>query len=265
MLTKNAESNSPAYLKWKCIDNFQKMDKGKMFFSGKYSPSTSMVATLEPIFEDIKKRYTKQINDLFFKPKKYLTLCSGQYTFFFVLPKMLKYLGNKYPLLPVHLVLDETRPQEVDKQDYDFIGSGVYIGVNEHILHSLKHKKYKLSRCVFYDNICLSSSNQCLKRYSSKHEITEKHEIIFYRYDEEIDKYYNNFFAPKSRINEKPKIVVDSYYMIYLLIKQDVGISGVLSSMNKTDSKSLMILQREPLITTKRLVFCKKIKQEFTI
>jgi len=171
---------------------------------------------------------------------------------------MLKYIATKYPFFSVHLILDEINPGNIDKCEHDFIASAIYVDKNNDSFLKIKTIKHTLSKDVLFDEILLSSSKDALQSYSNEQKIIKKHEIIFYRYDEIVNKLYNNFFAPKSRLNENPKMIVDSYYMIYLLMKQNVGISGILSSMPKEDFKSLMHLTKEPLLTAKRFTFCKK-------
>ncbi len=268
MLFEKTEQVHPVYLKWKCIDNFRKMDKNKMFFSGRYSPSTSMIETLTPIFEDIKKRYTKQINDLFFKPKRYLNICGGQYTFFFILPKMLKYIATKYPFFSVHLILDEIRPDNIDDYDYDFVASVIYTStdgkIDKKFIKKVKNKKYYTSKQTYDDRMLLASSKTALDKYFNHDNIIKNHEILFGRFIEETNRYYDHYISPKHRSNDNPKIVVDSYFMLYLLMIHNIGMYVVFSSMSKMEIGSLIKLQQEPLVITRRLAFSNK-NQSFPI
>lgn len=247
----------PRFLRWKCIDDFPNMNKNKMFYIGNYTPTQSTIDTLTPIFEDIKQRYTKQIKELFSTEKKQLNVCGGQYTFFFVLPKVIKEIAKKYPFLNINFILEDLTVQDIANKSYDVILSGFYLdGKNSGKI--AKNDKYYHSRQYFDDKVFLSVSKDAIKEYENIEAILKNHNILFGRLDVVFEKKYLYSVAPVGREGEDPKVVVDSYYMLHLMMLYNVGIAMSFSSMSKMDIKSLIVCADDILSTARRIVFFKK-------
>jgi hypothetical protein len=248
--------NRPAYLRWKCIDDFTNMNKKKLFHRGNYSASNTTSEVLKSIFSSIKQRYTKQIIDAFSDDKSHVKMAGGGYTFFFVLPKLLKFASCKYPFLPIELVLEEIRSvKELKLIDCDFVVGGYYIG-NESPFSGLAHTQYFVTRRYFDDAIFLSTSKKSLEEFGSRENLLNNQDIVFGRLDEDGEKKYLYSFNPSGRENESPKVVIDSYFMAHLLMMHGVGIWHTFSSAHSSEKKNFLIFEDEgALAVARRFVF----------
>jgi hypothetical protein len=250
--------NRPSYLRWKCIDDFTNMSKKKLFHRGSYSASNTTSEVLKPIFSSIKQRYTKQIIDTFSDDKSHVKMAGGGYTFFFVLPKLLKFASCKYPFLPIELVLEEIRSaKELSLIDCDFVVGGYYIG-NESSFSGLAHTQYFSTRRYFDDPIFLATSKKSLEEFGNKENVLNNQDIVFGRLDEDGEKKYLYSFNPSGRENESPKVVIDSFFMAHLLMVHGVGIWHTFSSAQSSQKRNIVIFEEEgALATPRRFIFCK--------
>jgi len=199
-MIENENQEKPAYLRWKCLDDFSNMKKHEMFYNGSYVPSSSMIETLDPIFADIKARYTKQIQDLFEKKKQHVTLAGGIYSFFFSLPKMLKFISKQYPLLPVRLIFENINNlEDLVASNYDFVATVLYPGINENDFYGIGKTNYVRSRKVFKDVNYLAVAKEAVTEYDSTQSVLDHHNILFGRFGDEEDKRYLYSVAPKGR------------------------------------------------------------------
>jgi len=260
--------NRPAYLRWKCIDDFANMSKKKLFHRGNYNASNTTSEVLKPIFSSIKQRYTKQIVDAFSDNKNHVKMAGGGYTFFFVLPKLLKFASCKYPFLPIELVLEEIRSdEELDLIDCDFVVSGYYIGSNENAFLGLSNMKYSLTRKYFDDKVFLASSKKSLEEFGSKKNLLDNHHMVFGRineYEDNEKKYYIYSFRPRGREDESPKVVIDSYFMAHLLMIQGVGIWHTFSSFHPTNTDNVLVFEDEGALSViRRFVLYKNRAKHF--
>jgi len=251
--------NRPAYLRWKCIDDFANMNKKKLFHRGNYSASNTTSEVLKPIFSSIKQRYTKQVIDAFSDDKSHVKMAGGGYTFFFVLPKLLKFASCKYPFLPIELVLEEVRSaKELAHKDFDFVISGYYMGSNENAFLWLAHTGYMATRQYFDDKIFLSTSSKSLKEFGNEENLLNNQDIVFGRLDEDGEKKYLYSFNPHGRENESPKVVIDSYFMAHLLMIHGVGIWHTFASIRASEKKNVLVLENEGVLSVvRRFIFCK--------
>lgn len=248
--------NRPAYLRWKCIDDFTNMNKKKLFHRGNYSASNTTSEVLKPIFASIKQRYTKLLVDAFSDDKSHVKMAGGGYTFFFVLSKLLKFASCKYPFLPIELTLEELRSdKELSLINCDFVISGYYIGSNENAFLGLSHMGYSVARKHFDDKIFLATSKKSLEEFGSKENLLNKQHIVFGRIDEYEDdekKYYIYSFRPQGREDERPKIVIDSYFMAHLLMIQGVGIWHTFGSFKPSNTDNVLIFKDEETLSVVR-------------
>jgi hypothetical protein len=255
--------NRPAYLRWKCIDDFTNMNKKKLFHRGNYSASNTTSELLQPIFSSIKQRYTKQIIDAFSDDKSHVKISGGGYTFFFVLPKLLKFASSKYPFLSIELFLKEVRSdKDLSIGSFDLMVSGYYIGEPAHTFSWLFHSGYLVTRRYFDDAIFLSTAKQSLEEFSSEANILNKQDIVFGRLDEDGEKKYLYSLNPSGRENESPKVVIDSYFMAYLLMLHGVGIWHTFSSVHSSEKKDTLVLKDEGVLSVIRRFVLHKSKAD---
>jgi len=245
--------NRPAYLRWKCIDDFTNMNKKKLFHRGNYTASNTTGEVLKPIFSSIKQRYTKQIIDAFSDDKSHVKMAGGGYTFFFVLPKLLKFASCKYPFLPIELTLEELRSdKELSLINCDFVINGYCIGINENAFLGLTHTGYRVARKYFDDKIFLAASQKSLEEFGSKENLLNNHYIVCGRLDEDGEKKYLYSFNPQGREDESPKVVIDSYFMAHLLMVHDVGIWHTFSSFKPAGSDNALVFKDEGALSVVR-------------
>lgn len=255
---KNSQER-PRFLRWKCIDDFPNMNKSKMFYVGHYTPTQSTIDTLTPIFEDIKRRYTKQINDLFSEEKKSLKVSGGNYTFFFILSNIFKLASSKYPFLSIEIALADVRnTQELRNISSDLIFAACYLDVNKSAFEKANTTEYSIHRKHFDDKVFCGTSKEALDEFVDRNKLIKHHNLLFGRLDAEGEKKYLYSVAPRGREHENPKVVVDSHFMVYLLMLQNVGIGDVLSSMRKSDTENLVVFSDTVLTTARRIVFRRK-------
>ncbi len=255
---ENSRQEKPAYLRWKCLDDFSNMNKSKIFFNGEYSPSVSTIETLKPIFEDIKKRYSKQIRDLFENDSQHVILAGGIYSFFFCLPKMLKFISHKYPLLPIRLVFQNINSVEaLVESNLDFVSTVVYPNVNEESFYGIKKTNYVRSRKFFEDKNYLAIGTKAAAEYDSIEDALKYHDILFGRFDDDGDKRYLYSVSPEGREDENPRVVVDSYFMVYLMMRENAGIGMGMESMSYQERENLLILKDRVLSRPNRFVVFK--------
>jgi hypothetical protein len=236
--------NRPAYLRWKCIDDFANMNKRKLFHRGNYSASNTTSEVLKPIFSSIKQRYTKQIMDAFSDNKSHVKMTGGGYSFFFILPKLLKFTSCKYPFLPIELFLEEIRSvKDLNLIDCDFVIGGYYVG-DENSFSGLTRTKYSITRRYFDDKIFLATAKKSLEEFGNEENLLNKQDIVFGRLDEDGEKKYLYSLNPNGRENESPKVVIDSYFMAHLLMIRGVGIWHTFASIQLSEKKNVLILEK---------------------
>lgn len=252
----------PLHLRWKCIDDFTNMNKQKLFYRGNCNITNSVSVTLEPIFQSIKDRYLKRIQSEFLNTKTHFKIAGGNYTHFFILPELFKLAAKKYPFVPVELTLEEiNNVDELERSEADVIVSATYTDTKTDLLKSYS-VDYFLVRRIFDDKIFFATSKNTLDEYENMQAILDYHPILFGRIGDDFqEKAYSYSVKPKHRENETPKIVVDSYFMTYLLMAQGVGLHIVFSSYNKNDLQNFFIFN-DCISIGRRIVFLKN-KQKY--
>ena len=143
------EEKEKKYLNWKCIDNFDKVSDDKIFYNCpdlKLSKLQRMICKEE--FDKIREIFAPILRDFVEEArgikKTHLKIAAGNYTFFFILPKIIEWVAKKYPFLGVEIDLFERGGKEgLDQQSADIIltSESRNGGYTEYALGKIGYKK----------------------------------------------------------------------------------------------------------------------------
>lgn len=232
------------HLNWKCVDNFDKVPNRKIFLVGETDVTPFQRAKLRKAFTELKDKWANKIVDLFREEeKRHLHLTGGNYTFFFVLPHAIKWIRAKHPFLPVSLTLFERGPDvlNLDSGEYDIVLTTLYRAdvVEQKSIHHL----YDTLRLKYDDEVFLASSTDSVNIFGSKQAVLDEHDVLFGRfYEKETGHEEMQLYStiPHGREGVKPRVVVDQYFLKYLLMQYSVGIGHMFRSMRHSDDLSVL-------------------------
>jgi hypothetical protein len=253
----------PKFMTWKCIDNFDKVSDEDMFLVGKMPLSLRQREVLKPIFEEMRLRWTKKIKETFSPRPKHLTIAGGNYTYFFVLPKLIKWIKKEHPYLSVRLKLLETREGlDLANQESDLVLAGLYpeAAQDKKSYHAILKAGYTHSRISYDDEAYFAASVKSVEEFGSKENTINKHDILFGRLISASDSYNQKTYLfttmPEGREKEKQRIVVDLWYMGYLFMKHHAGIWHIFKSIPYDET--ITQLHKNPVSIVRRFFVYKK-------
>lgn len=234
----------PKYLNWKCLDNFDKVQNRKIFLVGETNITPFMRAKLSRVFSEMKGQWEQKVKDIFREPEKtHLEIAGGNYTFFFVLPHVMKWIRNRHKFLPVRLHLVERSQDVLDLtvSEYDLMLTTLY--AKDSVEKLAKHHLYETARLRYDDAVFLASSVESIDIFGSKQAVLDSHDVLFGRFYSK-DQVYEDMqlysTIPDGREGVRPRVVVDQYFLKYLLMQYSAGIGHVFRSMRYSDSLTVL-------------------------
>lgn len=258
---------SAKFLNWKCLDNFDRVPDRKIFLVDGEDFTLTYVqrARLRPIFSSLKKKWDKQIKDLFSNSKKtHVEIAGGNYTFFFVLPHAIKLIRNRNRFLPVCISLFQRSAEvELGDRNVDFLLSGELLTEPDlvQVTQAKKHG-YIISRYSYDDAMFFAASKKSVSLFGTKDETLRKHNILRYRSYSVNNIYHlpSTFYVPKGREKAISNVVVDHYFFGELLMERSVGIISIYSGMK---SDGVVRLTQTPAAVFKRFMVYKTSMQRY--
>ena len=232
----------PKYLNWKCIDNFDKVQNKKIFLVGETNITPFMRAKLANVFQEMKEKWTQKAQAIFREEEKtHLEIAGGNYTFFFILPHAIKWIRNRHRFLPVSINLFELGGSiGLHDQSADIIITGRSDLLSREIM---SQDGYVANRQTSSDAMFLAASKESIEFFGNKLNTLLKHDILFRRdyANSQVELVPLYSAAPQGREDERPRVVVDQYFLKYLLMRNSVGIGEIYCSMSYEDSIDCLI------------------------
>jgi|GEM_PF-7004518 len=257
-------------LKWKCLDNFDSVENDSLFFNADIKINQDMRAILAPVFEKFAYNLEMEIRKEFGQKPEHNIFTGGNHTFYFVLPKVFKWLNNDYKFINVRLKLDEANLTNgvenlVNHKDggfYEIIVGGYSIDASKIGQRNEKpnwfHKNYMMTNAFLDDKVFSAISLNIVKHYDSMQEALDNHFIVLGR-TETINGLKNfEYYTHGNQIKKKtkfPNVVSDSHFMANILMHKGIGIWHVFSSLKEPDT---FILDEKPLEVIRRVILCKR-------
>jgi len=266
MKKKDSKTSVKPMLSWRCIDDFDKAYPDNVCCVGSFDISKRKAVILREVFAAMKEKWTKELLMLFSEEEEGFEIAGGNYSFFFILPCVLKHFRENHPFLRVKLsFIDVDNPDDLGKYNADclltsfFASSGLF-GDVEQFKAQISKNGYSFNRWVYYDAAYLAASKESGKKYGSKKNVLAKDNVV-------LGKVYENYnlrkftnlsheFAPSNRAKEEPRIIIDFYFMSYHLMSQCLGISYVFAS--DRSMSNFLILEEKPITTLVRFPIFKK-------
>jgi len=261
---------SAKFLNWKCLDNFDRVPDRKVFLvdGEDFFMTPFHRARLRPIFSSLKKKWDRQIKDLFSHPKKtHVEIAGGNYTFFFVLPHAIKWIRNRDRFLPICISLFERGAEvELGDRNIDFLLSGEKLDEPdiEQIKQANKHG-YIISRYSYNDAMFFAASKESVSLFGTKDATLQKHNILRYRRYSLNNMYQlsNSLYVPNGREKVASKVVVDQYFLSELLMRKSVGIMDAYASYRGVRSNEIVCLTEAPAAVFKRFIVYRNCMQRY--
>jgi len=251
----------PRYLNWKCIDNFDKVSDEKIFYDGAVHLNELQRRRAKREFAQLNAKYTKIINDfveeISGEQKTHLTIAGGNYTFFFVLPQVISWVRKKYPFLGVHIQLFERGGSAaLNEQNADIVltSESNDLRLSDEIAYDAGYHK---TRFNIMDIVFFAASRSALHTFGDSSNVLKMHNTLFSRlyatHSSEVEKV--RLYSVIPRVGVIPKVLVDQYFLEYLLMRDDVGIGYLYSSMNVRND--VIVIREECIEKFKRFVIVK--------
>lgn len=256
------------YLNWKCIDNFDRVPDKKLFLthSEGHSLTSLQRAKLAPIFSELKKKWDKEIKDLFCdKRKTHLEISGGVYTFFYILPEVIKWARSRSCFLPISLSLfDRRESAALDSESADIILTAELLDqpYYQQIIEAKKNA-YVVSKFFYNDSMFFASSKESVSLFGSQEVALQKQDILFTR-EYSVNNMYklpSAFYVPKDRDKELARVILDQYFFGSTLINKSVGIGVIYGRMHK--SLDLVRLTESPAAVFRRFVLYRESMKEY--
>jgi DNA-binding transcriptional LysR family regulator len=251
-------------LNWKCIEDFDKVSDDDIFHNYRIKLSEEKRRRCREEFAKLREKYTKLFMEFYAEVnglnKKRIIVAGGNYTFFFVLPQLLKWINRYFPLLPVEFKLFErTKIGELTSQDADII----ITSENDDLRfdkREIEDAGYVRLRRKAKDKMFFAASKKLVEEAGSKENALKNYDIIATRFysDENFRRDLSNRYALDipGREDAEVRLAVDQYYMEYKFLRDGVGIGRVFSSMKLP--KDIVILDKKPAEKFERFVIVKK-------
>lgn len=240
-------------LNWSYFDSFNPED---VFFNRKHKVPKKKIDTLRNAISDLRKKWAHEIEKLFEPKGKHLKIAGGNYTFFFMLPLVVKNFVQDHPFLSLDLKMLEAREIEnIESHDCDVILTSSYEGRSVDIK---KYKHYVVSKRGYRDGPLMAVSFNLLEQFGDKKSVMKNAPLVFARIyktsdmTEQATHWYDVF--PKERMNEDARISIDLepfgyHYMLYGL--------GIWHSFFK-ERKTVCELQNKPIVNMNRFLLSRK-------
>lgn len=243
-------------LSWRCLDDFDSAGSDGMFY-GKYDVPVGKTDMLRDVCSLMKSEWRKKLKS--FIRGGNLRIAGGNYTFFFVLPYLLKRFIETRPLLSVNLTLLEARElKSLDEYDVDLVLTGQYEG--RPFDRAFFSRTHVASRRKYSDEAYMVCSSELVSRTGSKECAASKFDLLRVRIyktmmlEEQASYLFRT--TPKGREGEVPRISVDLYGMGLQFLLSFAGIWNLFSREAKCPEIS--IIEDQPLVKMKRLMLYKK-------
>lgn len=255
MKEKDLKNDKPI-LNWKCIENFDKVSDDKIFYNRKNIRLTERQRReAKKQFDELREKYRPILRDFVEeangRKKTHLTIAGGNYTFFFVLPKMIEWISRKHPFLGVEIRLFERGGSaQLEEQDADIVLTSSLRGDSapRGMLAG-----YNKMRKFAEDTLFFATSTDALEKFGSQADVINAQDVLFSRiyatqYSEsEIKRLYASMPLGREAF---PRVVVDQYFLECKMITHSVGLGYLFSSMKlennivKLDTQSVEHIER---------------------
>jgi len=217
----------------------------KNFISWKYIDSPECFYDkfrLNDLFGSVRNKWIFEIEKAFGQDPKSFVLAGGNYSYFFLLSKSIKFIKKLYPYLPLHLKLVELRENSLELKDehsFDLLLSSEYVDSGQDFFKDISNTGYEVGRKIYKDEIYFSASKESVKRFGSKEETLAKHNLLFGRVfsDNKMTNQLSYLFdiKPKGRERDFPKISSDQMFLSHMLMEDSVGIWLSFKSMPRNE------------------------------
>jgi hypothetical protein len=270
-VSEPAERKIPKHLTWKVLDNFDKIPDNKLFYvdGEDFKLSHAERERLRPLFKEVKDKYLPELEALvksFQKPPEtHLVIAGGNYTFYFILPHVMKLVKEEFRHLQIKLTLFEDGDgSRFHEQNAHIILSGNLISddkQNAMVTARAEKAGYMVDAKSAYDAMYFAASKRLVKELGGVEETLKRGNLILERYyvDSSNTLRANPLYSffPEGRRHEEPRVTVDQYYMKYLMMKNAVGIGHIYKTMPE-NGDDFVILDPKPFAEYKRYCLVKK-------
>ena len=232
-------NNDIMHLSWRCLDNIE--EQKSCFYNSKRKISKIQSRDLAPIMSALQEKWTTEFNKEFGAKKKYFTIASGNYSYFFILPDVIRLFQEKYPHTAINMKLLEIRSlSDLKEESADVLFSGMYRNISGYAKRfaGLNKIGYTISKGFYADKAYFGASNDSVKEFGTKENTIAKHNLLFgrlYRTNETTGETMALPYStlPKGRESSIPRVITDQHYLSYVFMKYSAGIWTLFRSMNK--------------------------------
>jgi len=184
------------------------------------------------MLKEITDNITDDMNELFgIKVKTHYHMCSGNYSYLFLTPRVLNVFQREFPCVAVHMKLFEFRDFDAiadGEQDCIFTSRSVEKLSEEEFLTKIKKCGYGAVRGSIADASYFCASQDAVNRKGDKSKALQELDLLYGRIfqdstaKKEIKYPYRT--KPDGRENEDYKIISDEHYLSHLFMLNGVGI-----------------------------------------
>jgi len=184
------------------------------------------------MIKEISDSIIDEINEEFdIKIKTHYHMCSGNYTYFFLTPKVLNVFQREYPCTAVHIKLFEFRDYDAiadREQDCLFTSRSVNKISEVEFMKELRKRGYGTVRGSIVDASYFCASKDAVEEKAGKNKTLQEMDLLYGRIFKETysKEEINHPFStkPVGRENEDYLIISDGFYLSHLFMLAGVGI-----------------------------------------
>lgn len=246
-------------LSWNCLDDFAATYGMGEAFYGKRKIEQDKFETVGALFSAVRNKWQQEFIQEFGEVKT-LKIAGGNYTFFFVLPYLLKRFVKTHPFLSVNITLLEARElPNLEQYNADAVLTGAFNG--KAMDRKIYSKHYTASRRGYKDGPYIATSKASVEKYGSKENAAREQDLLHARIYKTIDfteiARWPYSTSPIGRHGELPRITIDMIYMGFYYMYHSCGVWLVFRHERR--NKMISVISKEPLANITR--YCLQTKK----
>lgn len=247
-------------LNWECFSDSDLNDID-WFVNSDYPIPRRIASKMQDVVDEHAESTNIKLSKFY---RKSLVMAGGEYTYLFILPRVMRWLQIKMPRLEItikmHDVASTRGLEELKHSDCDIVFGGYHEG-DESKWEGWKSAGFFRDKRKFADHIYPSVHKGLVDLYGDAESTIKDVDLIFGRCNVEYDEANMIRLYPMPRKGNDIRILADTYILAYICMVGGLGMWIVFRSMPEQEIEKLVKLTSDHTTTMYRMAFYKRKKR----
>lgn len=259
-LEEEVDDDSDPILNWECFSESD-LSNAKWFVDSDHHIPRSLGYQMKDILDQHAESTNIKLSKYY---RKRLVMAGGEYTYLFILPRIMCWLQRKMPKLEItikmHDVASTSSLKELKKSDCDIVFAGYFEG-DEDKWSDWKSAGFFRHKKKFADHVYPAIHKDLVTLHGSVKAATENVDLIFGRCNVEYDDANMIRVYPTPRKGNDIRILTDTYILAFICMAGGLGMWYVYISIPERDIENLVKVTLDHTTTIYRIAFYKRKKR----